>query len=269
MRSDFKRILFYGYSLYEARFPIQRGKYQIAQVLSRVFGFAPFEIDGFKIELNPIAAIDRALILGLKHDDVVTQEIQKIPTGKSYVDVGANIGFFVLEAAARGVPVFAFEPSPREVVRMKRNIALNAFGHIKVFEAGISNAAEKRDLKLGMEYNPGQNSVLDVSKSVDSVSCTFAPLSHFLSPHELKNVGLVKIDVEGFEYEVLQGMEDVLSSLHCPVVIEITPSFLEKAGHSAKDIYDFFYVHGYHPTAGLDESARRYDEVFVPNYQPK
>ena len=264
MHSDFKRILFYAYSLYEARFPIQRGKYQIAQALSSVFGLAPFAIDGFKIELNPIAAIDRALILGLKHDDVVTQEIQKIPAGKSYVDVGANIGYFVLEAGKRGVPVFAFEPSPREVVRMKRNIALNAFEHIKVFEAGISNAVEKLDLKLGMEYNPGQNSVLDVSKSVDSVSCAFAPLSHFLSPDELKNVGLIKIDVEGFEYEVLQGMEDVLSSLHCPVVIEITPSFLEKAGHSAKDIYNLFYVHGYRPTAGLDESARRYDEVFVP-----
>ena len=264
MYTTFKKALFYYYAVYEARFPIQRGKYQLAQVLSRVFGLAPFEVDGFKIELNPIAAIDRALILGLTHDDVVSQEIAKIPAGKAYVDVGANIGYFVLEAGKRGIPVFAFEPSPREVVRMKRNVALNSFQNINIFESGISNTTEKRDLKLGMEYNPGQNSVLDVSKSVDSVSCTFAPLSNFLTPDEIKNIGLIKIDVEGFEYEVLQGMADVSPLLSCPIVVEITPSFLAKAGHSAKDIYELFATFGYIGRSGLDESSRRYDEVFIP-----
>lgn len=238
-------------------------------MLSHIFGLAPFDVDGFKIELNPIAAIDRALILGLKHDDVVTQEIAKIPAGRSYVDVGANIGYFVLEAGKRGVSVLAFEPSPRETVRLKRNIALNKFEGIKIFEAGISNKAEDRNLKLGMEYNPGQNSVLDVSKSVDSVSCAFAPLSHFLTSDEIKNIGLIKIDVEGFEYQVLQGMADAFPLLSCPIVIEITPSFLEKAGHSAQDIYSIFEQHGYRGISGLDATSRRYDEVFVPRLQAK
>jgi len=258
-----KQALFYCYAVYEARFPIAFGKYRLAQLLYKVFGLVAFDLEGFTIELNPVAAIDRALILGLAHDEVVSEQIRRISPGKTFIDIGANIGYFSLYAASRSIGVYAFEPSPREAERLRRNVALNRFTSVTVFEQGISRTKEVLPLHLGMDYNPGQNSVLEVSASSESVACSFAPLHTFLSPEQLKDVGLVKIDVEGFELSVLQGMEEVIPHLTCPVVVEITPAFFAKAGHTAQDVYDFMQSHGYRSLVGLNERARRYDEVFV------
>ena len=265
MYNSLKCTLFRAYARYEAAHEGRRGNYQIAKLINAVFGLATFTVEDFKIELNPVAAIDRSLILGISHDDDVAQQIRAIPQGKSFLDIGANIGYFDLYAAARGTPVFAFEPSPREAARLRQNVAINNFGNlVTVFEAGISNTSEKRDLRLGKDFNPGQNSVLEVSASAEKVQCTFAPLGFYLSAEQLATVGLIKIDVEGFEYQVIEGMKEVLPSLSCPIVIEITPPFLAKAGHSATALYELFTQAGYRPTVGLNESAKRgYDEVFV------
>ena len=265
MHNDLKCSLFRAYARYEAAHEGRRGNYQIAKLLNAIFGLATFKVGDFKIELNPVAAIDRSLILGHNHDDEVAQQIRSIPQDKSFLDIGANIGYFDLYAAARGTHVYAFEPSPREAARLRRNMGINNFGNlITVFEAGISNTTEKRDLRLGKDFNPGQNSVLDVSASGEKVQCAFDPLGSYLSQSQLASVGLIKIDVEGFEYQVVEGMKEVLPSLSCPIVIEITPPFLAKAGHSATALYDLFAQAGYKPTRRLDESATRgYDEVFV------
>ena len=114
-----KCALFRWYARYEARFPHNKGNYQLAQFLYKIFGLAAFTIDSFKIELNPIAAIDRALILGIKHDEIVSNYIEQM-TGGSFLDVGANIGYFSIQAASKGYTVYAFEPSPRELLRFKQ-----------------------------------------------------------------------------------------------------------------------------------------------------
>ncbi|MDB5237427.1 MAG: FkbM family methyltransferase [Parcubacteria group bacterium] len=259
-----KKSLFHTYALYEAHTPVHLGAYQVAKALNALFGLAVFTISGFKIELNPIAVIDRTLILGLSHDDVVAASIREMKEG-TFLDIGANIGYFSLMAASLGRNVIAFEPSKREVDRMERNIRLNGFSSIRLISEGISDKKEELVLHLGQEFNPGQNSVVDVVNSKESEMTSYAPLTSFLSEEELRGIRLCKIDVEGFELNVLLGMEECMPLLaRSSFVIEITPKFLAKAGHSANDIYAFFEKYGFEPRFGLDSSARKYDEVFVP-----
>jgi FkbM family methyltransferase len=260
--NSFRKFLFRAYALYEAHSPIHLGNYQISQVLYALFGLATFEIEGFKIQLNPVAAIDRSLILGRSHDETVAACIKEMKDG-SYLDIGANIGYFCLMASSRGIPSYAFEPSTRELVRMNQNIAVNNFKNITVFHAGISDKKEQLALQLGQDFNPGQNSVLTVVDSKESELADFAPLSTYLSKEELQTILLCKIDVEGFELNVLQGMEDCMQYLtKADFVVEITPKFLAHASQNPADIYSFFERHGYTPRFGLDTSARKYDEVF-------
>jgi len=256
-----KRSIFRAYCWYEDVFPLHTGKYRLAQLLHKLFGYAIFTVDGFKIELDPLAALDKTLIRTGLHDETVARCVREAGEG-TFLDVGANIGYFSLLAGSQGMRVIAFEPSPRELRRLYRNMALNDARTIVVYPFGLSHRREQLSLRLGVDANPGMNSVLETEESDRSVNCEFAPLSYFVTPDALEDVRVCKIDVEGFEMSVLRGMEASMSSLQNAVfVVEIAPAYLAKNHTAPRDIYDFFKRYGYAPRIGLGASGR-YDEVF-------
>lgn len=261
MLAILKRSIFRAYCWYEDVVPVHIGKYRLAQLLHKVFGYAIFTVDGFKMELDPLASLDKTLIRTGLHDETVAQCIREAGAG-TFLDVGANIGYFSLFAGCQGMRVIAFEPSPRELRRLHRNVALNDARAIVVYPFGLSQKEEQLRLRLGVDGNPGTNSVLETEKSDHSVNCDFAPLSYFVTPAALEDVRVCKIDVEGFEMSVLRGMEESMSSLKNAVfVVEIAPAYLAKNNTAPRDIYDFFEKHGYAPRIGFGASGR-YDEVF-------
>ncbi|MFN5513603.1 MAG: FkbM family methyltransferase [Cyanobacteriota bacterium] len=76
-----------------------------------------------------------------------------------------------------------------------------------------------------------------------------------------KNI-IVKIDVEGAEFSVLLGMKNFLKiEKVSAVVIEITPKFLNRFGHTKEMIYSFMNDCGFTPT--VQSTEWQYDEVFV------
>ncbi|HEY9865301.1 MAG TPA: FkbM family methyltransferase [Candidatus Obscuribacterales bacterium] len=261
-----KQIIFEVYIQYWNKIPIQRGKYRIGWLLNKVFGSAVYKIDGILMKLNPVANIDRDLIAGKGHNPIVKEQIIKsLKQGGIFVDMGANIGYFSLLAAQLPkVKVVAFEPSPREVARLYENIILNNTYNITVVPYGLSEKIEVEKLNLYSDANPGMNSRLKTSDEVvKSVDCFFAPFSFFVSQSMLSEIRVIKIDVEGFEMNVLQGLNDSMLSLnHVDFIVEIAKSHLEKAGYIPKDIYEFFERHGYSPKLGLQDH-HLYDEIFL------
>ena len=162
--------------------------------------------------------------------------------------------------------VFAFEPSPRELGRFYRNIWLNGLYNITVVPYGLSSRSEKLRLLMAKDHNPGMNSVNDLTEFqayVQGVDRSFTTLGAVLSPAVLADVQLCKIDVEGYEMAILEGMAESISAMpNATFVVEITSSFLGKRGHTPGDIYRFFEKHGYRPRFGFKE-VLQYDEVFV------
>lgn len=259
--SMLKRSIFRAYCWYEQASPVDTGKYRLARLLHHLFGDVVFPVDGFKMALDPLAVLDKTLIRGGVHEEAVARCVRDAGEG-TLLDIGANIGYFSLLAAHQGMRVIAFEPSPRELARLYRNIAVNHARGIVVYPFGLSYKKETLTLRLGLDGNPGTNSVLDTEPSEHSVTCQFAPLSYFVTPDALEDVRVCKIDVEGFEMSVLRGMASSMPSLQNAVfVVEIAPAYLAKADTVPQDIYDFFQSHGYAPRIGLGASGR-YDEVF-------
>jgi FkbM family methyltransferase len=156
-----KRVAFAAYCSFKRRASSSLGKGFANRTVARL-GTAVYKIDGVLLELNPSAWIDYDLIVGAGHDLFVRNVLlQKLQNGGVFLDVGANIGVFSLMAVRLpGVIVHAFEPSPRELIRLYRNLALNSANGVVVYPFALSNSAMELSLALGPSTNPGTNSLV-------------------------------------------------------------------------------------------------------------
>jgi FkbM family methyltransferase len=237
--------------------------YKFGQNTIKPLGKAVYERNGVKLKLSPLNMIDKAIISRAGHDKVVEEQIEKqLKNGGAFLDIGANWGYFSILAASKpNTQVLAFEPSLKELALLYDHILLNRYTNIWAFPFGLSSEVSSQKLYLGADRNTGTNSL--VNKQGDAyVEAMFAPLYNVVPPDFISRIRLCKIDVEGYELFVLQGMETIMPQLKdCNFVIEITPEFLAMVNHTAKDIYDFFARHGYVGLYGLDIDGQ-YDEVF-------
>ena len=154
--------------------------------------------------------------------------------GDTFIDVGANSGFFSLLASHRVGPtgrVISFEPVPSMRKRLLENIALNVMGNISVHDVAVSNAEGVLPLFEGPEGHKGISSLRHIDNSATTIEVKTVPLDTFSDT--LSAVKLVKIDVEGAEQLVLEGMSNTLKGDHPYVVIEITDEYLQAFGHRA------------------------------------
>jgi FkbM family methyltransferase len=263
--NSLKKIFFKLYISYYEGIPVQKGKYFIGKMLYNLFGFAVYSFGGIKMYLNPLSLIDRKIITGEDHDPDVKYLIDsELADGGVYIDIGANIGYFCLLAASKkNVEVLAFEPSPRERNRLYDNIQLNAFTNVSVFPYALSDEEQKLHLSIARDWNPGLNSfIVDLgSERVDSIEVGCYRFDSLITDEILKKVKVIKMDVEGYEMTVLNGMTGSMQKLqNAKFILEINSSFLKKAGASVEMVYDFFTSYGFKGLKGINE--RTYDETF-------
>ncbi len=162
--------------------------------------------------------------------------------GMVFYDIGANVGFFSVLAAKLVGPagaVYAFEPVPENASLVERNARLNALGNISVFEVAVSDQTGRSELLLA-RYAGGA-----VLKSAGTppdlsgcISVETATIDDLVKRQELRPPDIVKIDVEGAERNVLQGMVDTLRRRGPTVVMEfddaVEAKCLEKMGACRK-----------------------------------
>lgn len=260
-----KRVVFKLYISYYNNFPIEKGKYFLGKIIFNLFKYAIYVKDGIKLNLNPISLIDRKIIEGEEHDPEVKRMIdEQLRNGGDYIDIGANIGYFVSMAAAKkNVKVFAFEPSVRERERLEENIKLNNFKNVNVFSLALSDKPQTLKLSIARDWNPGLNSFVNNLKEeeVESIDVECKTFDSVFENEDLSKIKLIKIDVEGYELTVLKGMIKSMPSLNsAKFVIEITTKFLKMANCTKEDIYNFFSEYGFKGEKGMSEKA--YDEIF-------
>jgi FkbM family methyltransferase len=152
--------------------------------------------------------------------------------GDTFVDVGANFGYFTLMAAAevgRAGRVVAVEPDPRMVAELAANVALNALDRVTVVAAVASDRAGTVRLS-GFREEGGNWGVSSIVAAVDggvSMDVPCAPLDTLLDRADVDGVALVKVDVEGAEGRVLAGMREGLRRRrYRRVMVELHPWLL-------------------------------------------
>lgn len=178
----------------------------------------------------------RALVEALRARDHVFR-------GRTFVDVGANIGTQTLYAFKDGAfgAAIAVEPVPRNLVCLRANIAMNGFGdRVQIFAGAAGAAAGAVELGLS-RTNAGAHSILAVeaeTKIAASVDTVDAYLARSGVPAD--EVGMVWIDVEGFEPRVVEGASGVLAA-GPPLVLEFNGATYDKAG--AERFFELLSAH--------------------------
>jgi FkbM family methyltransferase len=158
----------------------------------------------------------------------------RLRDGDIAVDVGANIGFFTLVASQRVGPsgkVYAFEPVPSTNAALRDNLRINSAGNVVVHQVALSNCDGMVTIYEGPARNKGLSSMRRIDDAARELNVPSAALDHI--DLDTGPIRLVKIDVEGAEQLVIEGMVECLKRWHPWLIVEITDGFLARFGHSA------------------------------------
>ncbi len=169
------------------------------------------------------------------YEPPVTRVFQRhLSRGGVVVDVGSNWGYFSLVAAAAvGAPgcVLALEPDPRQFAALSGNVELNGFTQVTPVCVAASSSSGQTTLAgyAETDANRGVSRLANAASSgpVFTVPCT--TVDALTSAYAC--VDLIKIDVEGAEDAVLEGMRDGLSAgRYRVIVLELHPDLLRARG---------------------------------------
>ncbi len=164
------------------------------------------------ITVDERCLVQREIFDNSLYEPEVWQALSACATGDEVVwDVGAHIGSFSIQALLdkRVREVHAFEPDPAQAEILRMNLALNG-GRSTVHPCALSYQKIKMPLHRGPKDNTGLSSlVFQVSGNRCDVECLM--VDDLVFQRAVPSPTLVKIDVEGWELEVLWGAERLLS----------------------------------------------------------
>jgi len=217
--------------------------------------------------------------------------IDLLKPGATVVDAGANFGHYALTAAnivgANG-QVIAFEPHPETYGLLTANAALLPIDNLRTVQAGLSDASGEITL-YSDAANPGGHSFFEWNvrhNEGDKKTVPVYSLDTFLQK-ELpgKQLDVLKMDVQGFEMNLLNGTKETITTHKPSVLCEVTPEALQRAGSGHSELLKFFEDLGYRMTvidaeagklipmdfealvtALTDTNAEYFDVLFQPEF---
>jgi FkbM family methyltransferase len=142
-------------------------------------------------------------------------------------DVGAYVGFFSLLAghANPGGRVYAFEPLPAALERLRRNVALNRLTNVVTVASAVGDLNGNAEFYYTATHMPCSSSLsYEFMRSADRLCSSPVPvitLDRFARDNELRALDLVKIDTETTEPQVLYGMIDTIRRNKPLIVCEV------------------------------------------------
>ncbi|NHM06415.1 FkbM family methyltransferase [Flavobacterium sp. CYK-4] len=167
----------------------------------------------FRLQAGTSSAIESAIIFDHYNEVAVLKVIQQYASqGYNFVDIGANIGVHSLKAASSNaaIEIFSFEPESVNFMGLLHNITLNGFENIRPFKMGLGNFKGTTTMNINDGWNKGKHSLkMQFENSQKKLLIPVSRLDEF-QEFGFGNRLLMKIDVEGFEKEVVQGASQIL-----------------------------------------------------------
>lgn len=212
--------------------------------------------DGISYDLDLSQGIDFAVYLGGMFERSTAIALSELTEPSSLVlDIGANIGVHTLRLAKLVGPegrVMAFEPTDFAFRKLRRNIELNPplLSRVEPFHCFLT----------ATDSTPVPNAIYSswplaetaavlhakhLGREMQTESALARSLDSLLAEHADRKVQLVKLDVDGFECDVLHGATSLLRDVRPVFVMELAPYVLEERGASLDQLLSYFIPNGY------------------------
>ena len=173
--------------------------------------------------------------------------------GSVAVDVGANCGYFsalLCNLVGSDGEVHAFEPAAHMVAALEKTRDANGYSQLRIHHAAAGETpAERVTLHVDL-INAGGNQVLPdgfkvlVEGRFILVDCPVVTLDEALRDRP-KPVGVMKIDVEGFELSVLRGAREIVGRDRPAMCVEFAPENMTRKGADPKELVQMLLDAGY------------------------
>ncbi|MFC4034051.1 FkbM family methyltransferase [Streptomyces polygonati] len=177
---------------------------------------------------------------------------RRLRPGDTFIDVGANIGYFSVLASQLVGPegrVVAIEASRAFQDRLEQNARLNGCTNIRAVHTAVSDKRQTLTFILASSNNMGANSIVPYDGPAESTFEIEAfPLPDVLDEDEIANARIIKVDVEGAEGSVVRGMAPLLDRLRpdAEITVEVTPERMAQLGDSVGELLETMRGAGFH-----------------------
>lgn len=162
--------------------------------------------------------------------------------GMTVLDIGAHHGLYTL-LASKGVgrhgKVLAFEPSPRECLRLQKHLRVNRCKNVSVEPYALGRECGETDFFVVEGSRDWGNSLRPpaVPEPTRTVRIPVRKLDDVLAERRLEQVDLIKLDVEGGELGVLRGARRILQTAPRPAILaEVEDTRTLPWGYAAREI---------------------------------
>jgi FkbM family methyltransferase len=241
-----------------------RGKARLLHRLCPKEGERDAEIFGYRISLDCGDYIQRSMYLGTFEPFESSEVKSYLREGMTFVDVGANVGYYTLLAASlvgsRG-RVFAFEPSAYAFGRLEETIRKNKLKQVQAIQAGLGET--NGESQLFVSHRKGNHTPSMVPNAGGSpVAVPLLRLDDYLAEHKVDHVDFMKIDVEGFEPNVIRGARKYLErgKIHA-ILCEFNAHWLTANKSSSHALYELLMSHGFKSASGEPKLDARVQNI--------
>jgi FkbM family methyltransferase len=190
-----------------------------------------------------------------------------VAAGDTVYDVGANIGYVSLSLSKQVGPtgrVIAFEPVPRNTDLLRANIRDNKINNVSVYDAAASNTRGEATIRFAENLATASLTWHRDNASATSITVKTVAIDEMVAAGEIGNPAFVKIDVEGAENLVLEGMGKTLAAARPVLFVECSDAGRETAWHLLRE-------QGYHCQSAITgkwitafEEYRHSDFLWLP-----
>jgi len=151
------------------------------------------------------------------------ETVRQARGGVTYVDVGANVGHHALFMSAHADAVIAFEPFARAADELKRKIEMNSVSNLRLFELALGRENAVAEMVLPDSHNLGAATLRRVP-GVGSFFVNVARGDDLFARERLPRIDILKVDVEGHEAAVLEGLAGRIRADRPIILTELTES---------------------------------------------
>ncbi len=204
-----------------------------------------------KFFIDPVSLFGQDLILnGVYEPETINFLFKYLSKGDIFVDIGANEGYFSIVASklvGGAGRVIAIEPQERLQKVISRNIELNDCKNVTVLPIALGREAGEANLYISPGINSGSSSFIKSTVyPLPKQRVSVLTLEDALQKEGINGCEAVKIDVEGWEYDVIMGSENFFKNHRVKAIcLEFHKAALTKRGFSEKMISDFLTGCGY------------------------